>query len=78
VSSFQELAEALRGIAVEEVPEGWQTARQIAEEGGVSHERACHVVRKAFDAGLLDRKLFRITTGLITKHVPHYRKKQKQ
>jgi len=70
-----ELVRALEDGGIEEVPAGWRTARDIAEESGKSLARASEILRDAVERGLVEVKVFRIRTGGKVYPVPHYRRK---
>lgn len=67
------LAQALDDKAIEEVPDGWLTARQICEREAKSTARVLEVLRRAAAAGLVEVREFRIRTGGRVYPVPHYR-----
>lgn len=69
-----ELAEAIASGGVEQVPAGWQTAREIAEESGKSLARASDILRDAIEHGLVEVRTFRIRAGNKVYPVPHYRR----
>lgn len=69
-----ELAEALANGGVEEVPAGWQTAQQLADECGKSLPRTSEILRSGMRAGLVEVRTFRIRAGNKVYPVPHYRR----
>lgn len=71
-----ELVEAIANGGVEQVPAGWQTAQQLADESGKSLARTSEVLRQAIRAGLVEVRTFRIRTSGKVYPVPHYRKKK--
>ena len=59
---------------VDQVPEGFYTARQWAEMWGLSHDTASGYIRMGVKKGLMERKAFRIRCELRTTYpVPHFR-----
>ena len=59
---------------VDQVPEGFYTARQWAEMWGLSHDCASGHIREAVRKGLMEKKAFRIRCELRpTYPVPHFR-----
>jgi hypothetical protein len=60
----------------DKVPDGWLTAKQIAEKTGKAlstiGSQLCHAVSQ----GRCERKSFRIQTGDMVRPVPHYKLKQ--
>lgn len=74
-----EWARVLRkaGNQVDDVPEGWETNRQIAEREGVATPTSTSQLRKAIEAGLVEVKTFKILTPAGARRVPHYRIKSK-
>jgi hypothetical protein len=61
--------------ASDEVPEGWSTTRQIADEIGRSDVVAGRRLRALLLAGRAEQRLFRIAVGNRVIPVPHYRLK---
>lgn len=57
------------------VPAGWMTTNQIAVEINLSREQASRKIRERVAAGKCEVRSFRITTGGVTRPVPHYRLK---
>lgn len=70
-----ELVEAIANGGVEQVPAGWQTAQQLADECGNSLRRTREILRAGMRAGLVEVRTFRIRTSGKVYPVPHYRKK---
>jgi hypothetical protein len=67
-------AAALATPAIEDtVPPGWLTSRQLAKMLGKSESRMGHVLCLAVLAGRAEKQSFRITSGQVTRPVPHYR-----
>ena len=60
---------------VDEVPEGWLTAKQIATELGKATATVGALLCRAVSEGRCERKLFRVTSGSVTRPIPHYRLK---
>lgn len=67
------LAKALDEPSVEQVPDGWLTARQLCETEGKSQARVSELLRRAVAAGLVEVRTFRIRAGGKVYPVPHYR-----
>jgi predicted transcriptional regulator len=63
---------------VDEVPEGWRTADQIAAEAGKSTPTACRYLKQAIAAGLVEMRPYRIRSGTRVYPVPHYREIEKR
>jgi response regulator of citrate/malate metabolism len=61
--------------AVEKVPEGWHTCIELAEQMGKSRITVGHKLADAVREGRAEVKKFVITTGSVTRPVPHYRLK---
>jgi hypothetical protein len=57
------------------VPPGWFTTRQIASKLGKALPTTGASLGRAVRDGRAERRLFRITTGAITRPVPHYKLK---
>jgi len=62
-------------IVADTVPPGWFTSRQLAKMLGKSESRMGHVLCLAVLAGRAEKQSFRITSGQVTRPVPHYRLK---
>jgi hypothetical protein len=60
-------------IATDTVPPGWFTSRQLAKKLGKSESRMGHVLCAAVLDGRAEKQSFRITSGQVTRPVPHYR-----
>lgn len=69
-----DLAAALASDGIEEVPEGWQTARQLAEESGFGQAQTQRILSMSLAAGRMERRVFRIHTGTRVYPTPHYRR----
>lgn len=72
---LKHLIAALANGGIEEVPAGWQTAQQIANDSKKSLQRTREVLRAAVKSDLVEVRCFRISTGGKVYPVPHYRKK---
>ena len=68
---FDVLAAANSGDA-DEVPEGWETVREIAASVGLSESHTWKRLRQLHEAGKIERRRFRICTGTTIRPVPHY------
>jgi hypothetical protein len=62
---------------VDEVPPGWMTQKQIAAAQGVPMSTAFARMTRLMDAGLLQRKRFRVQCGRLTAEVWFYFKSEK-
>jgi predicted transcriptional regulator len=66
----------LRECAVEkvdEVPKGWKTARQIAEETHLSHQRVRGLIYEGVRSGKIQTRTFRVKTSTKVYPIPHYK-----
>ena len=63
-----------QGKVVEDVPDGWFTRTQLAEEWGCHHRSVDTRLRIATESGVVERKLFKtmIPNGKVCP-IPHYR-----
>jgi hypothetical protein len=59
--------------ALDAVPPGWLTARQLAAKLGKSRNTMGSLLASAVREGRAERKDFRIVNGQVTRPVPHYR-----
>jgi response regulator of citrate/malate metabolism len=57
------------------VPPGWLTACQVAEKVGRARGTVGALLAAAVREGRAERRSFRITSGSVTRPVPHYRLK---
>jgi hypothetical protein len=60
---------------VDEVPPDWLTTRQIAKQIGKAMPTTGALLGRAVAEGRAERKMFRVTTGSVTRPIPHYRLK---
>ncbi len=60
---------------VETVPEGWLTARQIAAKLGKGNSTVGALLVRAVRDGKAQRQNFKVTSGQVTRPIPHYRLK---
>ncbi|NBW14788.1 MAG: hypothetical protein EBR82_42995 [Caulobacteraceae bacterium] len=76
MSKKPEWAEALDRLLshrMEAVPPGWKTAREIGEQLGVCYEMAKIKAKKLVEAGLAERRDFKVQWGKGIRATPHYR-----
>ena len=76
MSKKPEWAEALDRLMsqrIEAVPAGWKTAREVGEQLGVCYEMAKIRCKDLVEAGLAERKDFRVKWGRGIRGTPHYR-----
>jgi hypothetical protein len=59
-------------VVTEEVPPGWLTARELGERLGICASSMGKKLSKSLREGRIERKLFRVVTGQVTRAVPHY------
>jgi hypothetical protein len=59
---------------VDEVPEGWMTQNEIAASQGIPMSTAFSRIMSRINAGLMQRRKFRVVCGRITTEVWHYYK----
>jgi len=71
---LSDLVKALADGGIEQVPDGWKTAQQIAHESGKSRPRTSEVLRAGMRAKLIQTQVFRVRRGDKVYPVPHYRK----
>jgi hypothetical protein len=57
------------------VPAGWHTTREIAASLGKGGSTIGSLLCRAVREGRAERQDFRITSGQVTRPVPHYRLK---
>lgn len=60
---------------VEKVPDGWHTCVDLAAKMGLSRVTLSRKLGDAIRNGRAEVKKFVITTGAVTRPVPHYRLK---
>jgi hypothetical protein len=67
---------ALAAPAVTDViPPGWFTTKQLADKLGKPRPTMGRLLAEAVAAGRCEVQKFRLTTGAVTRPVPHYRLK---
>ncbi len=65
---------ALAAPAVQDViPAGWFTTKQLADKLGKPRPTMGRLLAEAVAAGRCEVQKFRLTTGAVTRPVPHYR-----
>jgi hypothetical protein len=57
------------------VPSGWHTARDLAAKLGKPDSTVGKLLNRAVVEGRAEKQSFRITSGQVTRPVPHYRLK---
>lgn len=62
-------------LVADKVPEGWHTARELAEKLGKANCTITCLLSRAVRKGTAERKMFRICSGQVTRPIPHYRLK---
>jgi response regulator of citrate/malate metabolism len=60
-------------IIEDTVPPGWMTARELAKKLGKADSTMGKLLNRAVAEGCAERQMFRITTGAVTRPVPHYK-----
>ena len=63
------------GKPTDKVPDGWLTAKQIAQTTGKAASTIGMQLCRAVSQGRCERKEFRICTGSLVRPVPHYKLK---
>jgi hypothetical protein len=65
---------ALAAPAVTDViPPGWFTTKQLADKLGKTRPTMARLLSEAVAAGRCEVQKFRLTTGAVTRPVPHYK-----
>jgi hypothetical protein len=59
----------------DEVPPGWMTVQQLSIRLGVARRTVGERLSNAVREGRAERQNFRISTGAVTRPIPHYRLK---
>lgn len=72
------LLAALRRLQqpIDTVPPGWHTVVEWAAAWGLARAQTNRLLREGEQAGLLERRTFRIDSGSRVYPVPHYREKK--
>jgi hypothetical protein len=60
-------------IVADTVPDGWHTAREIAARLAKGGSTVGALLARAVREGRAEKQMFRITSGQVTRPVPHYR-----
>lgn len=55
-----------------DVPEGFKTANQIATELNLTRRGAANRIQQWMGSGKVVMRLYRVTSGQVTRPVPHY------
>jgi len=57
-----------------ETPEkGFFTRAELAKAWKISEQHGNRKIKKYIDSGLIEMKYFRVTSGMVTRPIPHYR-----
>lgn len=68
--------EKLFGKAVEEKPEkGFYTRRELQKMWNTSDPIISRKISAALKKGLLEMRMYRVKSGMVTRPIPHYRVK---
>lgn len=68
--------EKLFGKAVEEKPEkGFYTRRELQKMWNTSEPIISRKISAALKNGLLEMRMYRVRSGMVTRPIPHYRVK---
>jgi hypothetical protein len=59
----------------ENVPKGWKTVRQLADEFGLQRPQTYTNLERMLSAGKTEKKNFRISVGSLVRATPHYKLK---
>jgi hypothetical protein len=62
-------------IVPDKVPPGWLTLKQISQKLNKAARTTSALLSRAVSEGRAERQDFRITSGQVTRPVPHYRLK---
>jgi hypothetical protein len=62
-------------MAADKVPPGWITARDLAAKLNKGPSTIGHLLVRAVREGRAEKQSFRITSGQVTRPIPHYRLK---
>jgi hypothetical protein len=62
-------------IVSDQVPPGWMTSREIGIKLKKAGSTIGHLLSRAVREGRAEKQSFRITSGQVTRPVPHYRLK---
>lgn len=71
--SWTDMLREVRIAGVEEVPEGWKTTNDIAEEAGMSASHTNKILRVAVKQGRAEMKSFSVKRNNRLLPIPHYR-----
>jgi hypothetical protein len=55
------------------IPPGWFTTKQLADKLGKTRPTMARLLADAVAAGRCEVQRFRVTTGAVTRPVPHYK-----
>jgi hypothetical protein len=59
-------------VALDTVPPNWHTARELATKLGKAGSTIGTLLARAVREGRAERKDYRVTSGQVTRPVPHY------
>jgi hypothetical protein len=66
--------ESLFQKKMEQKPDkGFFTRAELARMWKISEQHGSRKLKKYVDSGLIEMKFFRVTSGMVTRPIPHYR-----
>lgn len=71
------LKEVVHGSDPDEVPEGWMSLKDMSDQKKMPESTIRSIMMKLIKRGIVERRKFRISTGVGISPVYHYIKKQK-
>jgi len=70
---LQELESLFQKKTAEKPEKGFFTRSELAKAWKISEQHGNRKIKKYVDSGLIETKYFRVTSGLVTRPIPHYR-----
>lgn len=58
---------------IDKPPKGFKTRDKWAKEWGVSSQHCSRLIHKYLAKNLLEVKMFKVKSGLVTRPIPHYK-----
>lgn len=70
---LQELERLFQKKKLEKPEKGFFTRAELAKAWKISEQHGNRKLKKYIDSGLIETKHFRVTSGMVTRPIPHYR-----
>lgn len=70
---LQELENLFQKKKVEKPEKGFFTRAELCKAWNISEKQGNRKLKNFIDSGLVETKTFKVTSGMVTRPIPHYR-----